>query len=365
MTIVKQSSGRYRARIWRDGKDVSVCDVLGIPNQTFPTQKAAKDAYAKARLALKGRSHEDVTVREWWERWTSQPAYARPKASTNRHNRDSTKQFLDWLEQGRKNLPMSAVKKTLVAEWRESGAHDGTIPALRAMWNDAIHKAGIVEHNPWARLGLKQTKGNRDVDPPSQEMVWKLIHKARELTPPGFAGWLQVAAFTGMRPGELDALKWDRIDWDAGEIRVLEQFSAVSRTFTLPKNGHTRQAVLTVQAREALEGLPRESEFCFTNSQRKHWTTTSRLYWWQMVRNEVGYEGSLYLATRHFAGHYMYEVLGFPAEDVAIALGHEDGGYLVRSLYGHRDKRRALREIREAYEGRSNVVTLVRKAESA
>ena len=37
------------------------------------------------------------------------------------------------------------------------------------------------------------------------------------------------------------------------------------------------------------------------------------------------------------------------SEDVAIALGHQDGGNLVRRLYGHRDKGRALDRIVGAY----------------
>jgi hypothetical protein len=67
------------------------------------------------------------------------------------------------------------------------------------------------------------------------------------------------------------------------------------------------------------------------------------------VRAAAGWERSLYLATRHFAGWYMVNVLEMPSEDVAIALGHQDNGNLVRRLYGHRDKHRALDRIVGAY----------------
>jgi hypothetical protein len=57
------------------------------------------------------------------------------------------------------------------------------------------------------------------------------------------------------------------------------------------------------------------------------------------------WEGSLYLAIRHFAGSirhfagwYMVNELEMSSEDVAITLGRQDGGNLVRRLYGHRDK---------------------------
>lgn len=45
----------------------------------------------------------------------------------------------------------------------------------------------------------------------------------------------------------------------------------------------------------------------------------------------------------------MVNILEMPSEDVAIALGHQDGGNLVRRLYGHRDKHRALDRIVGAY----------------
>jgi hypothetical protein len=38
-----------------------------------------------------------------------------------------------------------------------------------------------------------------------------------------------------------------------------------------------------------------------------------------------------------------------PSEDIAIALGHQDGGNFVRRLYGHRDNGRALDRIVGAY----------------
>ncbi|HEY0343726.1 MAG TPA: hypothetical protein VGC59_03700 [Solirubrobacteraceae bacterium] len=42
--------------------------------------------------------------------------------------------------------------------------------------------------------------------------------------------------------------------------------------------------------------------------------------------------------------------MALDSEDVAIALGHTHGGELVRTLYGHRDRTRALNRLRDAYE---------------
>lgn len=136
-------------------------------------------------------------------------------------------------------------------------------------------------------------------------------------------------------------------------IVVAEQFSAATRKFDTPKNHLRREAPLTAHARSALQTLPREGEFCFVSLRGEDWTPSSRAYNWKAVRAAAGWEGSLYLATRHFAGWYMVNELEMPSEDVAIALGHQDGGNLVRRLYGHRDKGWALDRIVGAYATRA------------
>ena len=58
----------------------------------------------------------------------------------------------------------------------------------------------------------------------------------------------------------------------------------------------------------------------------------------------------LYLATRHYFGWYAWNVLGLDARDIALQFGHQDGGQLVRSTYGHPDAELARERIRRAYE---------------
>jgi hypothetical protein len=53
--------------------------------------------------------------------------------STNIHNRERTERFVQRYGQ----LPIQAVDDDLVREYRRSGRNDGTIAALRAMFNDA------------------------------------------------------------------------------------------------------------------------------------------------------------------------------------------------------------------------------------
>jgi integrase len=225
--------------------------------------------------------------------------------------------------------------------------------SLRAFFNDAAKaQAGrLVDHNPFAKLGLRSSRGRRDTQPPSQAAIARLIALADELTPPSFAAYLDVAVHEGLRPGELDALRWTKIDFQAGTILVDEQWSQTSREFTLPKHHYVRTIALTSQARERLLRVPRESEFAFTTLRGSHYRPSSRAHHWNRVRCAAGLGNvDLYTATRHYFGWYAWNVLELDARDIALQFGHQDGGELVRKLYGHPDAAIARDRIRRAFE---------------
>lgn len=353
MSVMRLPSGRWRAQVYDPalGHNVSVSRVLGGLG-TFATKTEAKRAREKAREELGTAHAREVTVRAFWERWTSDSLFARPKESSDIRRREQTKAFVERYGE----LPIARVDDEIVAQWLAGGGRAGSIQGLSAMFNDAASvKAGrLVDRNPFAKLGISRGRGRRDQQPPSEQKVWEILGHADRLSGPSFAAWLQVAAFTGLRPGELDALRWERIDFQASRIDVVQQFNAATRKFDTPKNHQRRLAPLTAHARDALQALPREGDFCFVSLRGEHWTPSSRAYHWKAVRAAAGWPHSLYLATRHFAGWYMVNELAMASEDVAIALGHQDGGNLVRRLYGHRDKHRALDRIVNAYEARAS-----------
>jgi hypothetical protein len=57
----------------------------------------------------------------------------------------------------------------------------------------------------------------------------------------------------------------------------------------------------------------------------------------------------LYTATRHYFSWCAWNVLELDARDIAIQLGHHDGGELVRKLYGHPTRHAPARRVREAF----------------
>lgn len=144
-------------------------------------------------------------MREFWERWATDPLFARPKESSDIRRREQTKGFVERYG----GMPIARVGDEVVAAWLAGGGRAGSVQGLSSMFNDAASvKAGrLVDRNPFQKLGISRGTGRRDQQPPTEQKVWEIIEHARNLACPSFAAWLQVAAFTGLRPGELDALR--------------------------------------------------------------------------------------------------------------------------------------------------------------
>ena len=352
MSVTRLPSGRWRAQVYdpATGKNVSVSALLGGPG-TFRTKGEAKAARERARARLAAaRGDAGVTVAAFAARWTSDPLFARPKESTNIFNRERIKHFVARYGA----TPIAAIDDRVVSEWLAGGHKVGTVPSLRAMFNDAASAKGgrLIERNPFAGLGLRKGHGNRHRQPPPEDQMWSSVDYARRLTPPSFAAWLEVACFTAMRPGELDALSWSQIDFDAGLIAVNVQWNVKTRSFTEPKYGPYTIALVD-HAEQRLRSIPRGGRFVFTTLRGTHYTPSSRNHHWNRVRAAAGLgDMTLYLATRHYFGYYALNVLELEPSVIAVQLGHRDGGRLVEQLYGHRDQRESLVKIRQAFADR-------------
>jgi integrase len=341
-------SGKWRGRVRhpRTHAHVNPAKILGGP-ATYESEAAAIAAEDEVRELLQTQARVGITVREWWEEWTSSPLWERPAESTNIHNRERTQKFV----QRYGDLGLRAVSDLVVAEWLRGGMNVGTVSKLRTMWNDAasVTAGRLVERNPWDGLRLPR-KPKRDRTPPGIEKIARLVELADELTPPSFAAYIDFACHEGTRPGENDGLLWTKIDFQAETVVVDEQWNAAVRKITDPKHHLVRTIALTEPARDRLLTLPHESEYVFTTLRGTHYTPPSRSWHWNRVRAAAGLgDMELYVATRHYFGWYAFNVLELSDRDIALHLGHRDGGKLVRTLYGHPDEKLAAGRVREAY----------------
>ena len=79
---------------------------------------------------------------------------------------------------------------------------------------------------------------------------------------------------------------------------------------------------------------------------RQFWSGTL-VYYWHPVRAAAARPAMDFYELRHYCATRLLEA-GISDADVAVQLGHTDGGELVRKVYGHPTARRALENVREA-----------------
>jgi integrase len=114
---------------------------------------------------------------------------------------------------------------------------------LKAVYNRAI-RAGRVPHNPVAPVKLYQEHNARNRCLTPEEEARLLAALPARLRP-----FMILALNTGMRRGELQALRWDDVDLAAGTLRIRRD-----------KAGEGRWAVLNSDARVALVSVKREQK---------------------------------------------------------------------------------------------------------
>jgi hypothetical protein len=124
VSVTRLPSGRWRAQVYdpATGKNLSVSKVVGGPG-TFATKTEAKRAREKARERLGIVRARDVTVRSFWERWTTDPLFARPKESSDIRRRELTKSFAERYG----DVPIIQVGDEIVADWLAGGGRAGSV----------------------------------------------------------------------------------------------------------------------------------------------------------------------------------------------------------------------------------------------
>lgn len=339
MTVFKKPNGKWVAQVYDQG--------LGRMRQvgTFGDKREAMqaEADAMARRTASGRE----PVQRFASRWTRD--YPRPRASTDRHNAERVQAFAKAF--GKRRMDSITVDEARL--W--AIGHPTQLAALRAMFNDA-RRSGLIVSNPFSALGLKRSRGRRDL--PSEWLtatdIDGLCEKALEVHGESFgpqmSAMIRFAAHTGVRPGEMYALRFT--DLSADTLVVARSADSRTRTVGLTKNGRARTIVYSAQARQAVEDCPRlsEQELVFVGPRGGQLWSSSFSWLWSPVRSAAGRPKMAWYELRHFAATQLLE-LGLAPADVAVQLGHTDGGALVMSTYGHPSDRAARGRILAAMDG--------------
>jgi integrase len=109
-----------------------------------------------------------------------------------------------------------------------------------------------LRFNPTSEVEKPPQRRGADIEVFAPEEVWALVRAAA--TEQDGAIFL-TAAFTGLRMGELLALRWRDVDFEGSLVRVRASYSA--GVLTTPKSGKVRSVPLAPDVARALDGLSR------------------------------------------------------------------------------------------------------------
>lgn len=201
-----------------------------------------------------------------------------------------------------------------------------TVGVLKSILDEAAARYGFT--SPCQNLKrLKVPKA--DVQPFTLEETRKLIDTCR----PDYRDYVIVRAFTGMRTGEVNGLKWACVDFERREILVRETFThgAQDKTKT---NSSVREIVMSPPVHDALKRLHAMAEdrhgYVFANRNGQPFDThnfTNRV-WYPLLRY-LGFRRRRPYQLRHTCAT-LWLTAGENPLWIARQLGHSNVEMLFR-----------------------------------
>jgi integrase len=165
----------------------------------------------------------------------------------------------------------------------------------------------------------------------------KLFQAIRPTSAAYLRPMIQLALETGMRRGELLALRWSDVELATRTVLIRHS-----------KNGHSRRIPLTPGAMNILASLDRHEGTVFNVS-----ANAFRLAW-ERLKRRAGIEGLRFHDLRHEAVSRFFE-LGLNVPEVAMISGHRDARMLFR--YTHPRPELVADKLASAHATRPTAVT--------
>ena len=165
-------------------------------------------------------------------------------------------------------MRLEDITETAIERWR--AGMTGALDAKRVISNKTKNEQLVLMHaimrravkvwglprNPVANVDRFRTRSSGDIQVFSPEEVSSLVRAASSEMD---AAIFLAAAFTGLRRGELLALRWRDVDFEARTIRV--RASYYLRELTTPKSGKVRSVPMAPDVASVLARLGQRKKF--------------------------------------------------------------------------------------------------------
>jgi integrase len=159
------------------------------------------------------------------------------------------------------DLMLDRVTSLMVRSWRTDLLHQGRSEStaakscrlLRAILNTAVKEDRLLQENPCRMRGFDK-EPTSEQPTASVDQVWRLA----ALMPRRFQALVIFAAFTGLRWGELVALRVRDVDLDTGVVHVIRKFAELQNGERVPGRPKSDAGFRTVALPSALVAVVRE-----------------------------------------------------------------------------------------------------------
>ena len=267
---IKRRNGKWYVVVHHDGRRKARC--IGHSRQAAEEVRRRIEAkLAAGEFSLDDpSSRPNPTFEIYADQWLTEYADVELKYSTAARHRQILRSYI---YPRFAKVEMAAIKREHVKRFLTEYATARKLSrnsirlilcSLRTILNHAIEDE-LIETNPAARLGrsTKTEKPKRQAQAMTREEAERLLEAVLAVCP-GFYPLFLTALRTGLRRGELVALRWGDIEFGNGEEDpnryILVQHNYVLGRFTTPKSKKSRRVDLSQQLRGVLLALRQQRE---------------------------------------------------------------------------------------------------------
>jgi len=317
---------------------------VGSRESAFATKREIETEIARGTFRLKSKS-ETYTFEVFAERWMDRHVKPnlRPRSVTNYEcallhiNRRFGKVSVE-------DITRPAVRDFIEGLVVEGKLARRTIQNIVAVMSSCLGygvEMEILQTNVAVRMKkLAKPEGpGKGVRALPLEELRALLAAAKEHTPPSFHAFLMCAATTGMRAGELRALRWSDVDLNDGSIVVSKSAAVRARDPDGPtKGGKPRTVYMPGELRKVMvehrRRLPEEAlkkrwggvpEYVFPSTEGGMMNDCSYRRWIEKAAEKAGIERTRLHNLRHTA--------------ISLLLNSGADPFAVQKLAGHSDVR--------------------------